>query len=36
MHTLEVVNAGPAAAGDNAGSLLVLAAVNVTTIQTAG
>ncbi|KAL1945769.1 hypothetical protein VTO73DRAFT_1771 [Trametes versicolor] len=36
MHTLEVVNAGPAAAGDSAGSLLVLAAVNVTTIQTAG
>ncbi|OJT15425.1 hypothetical protein TRAPUB_8013 [Trametes pubescens] len=36
MHTLEVVNAGPAAAGDNAGSMLVLAAVNVTTIQSAG
>ncbi|KAI0633226.1 hypothetical protein C8Q77DRAFT_772034 [Trametes polyzona] len=36
MHTLEVVNAGPAAvAGDNAGSLLVLAAVNVTTVEEA-
>ncbi|KAI0823615.1 hypothetical protein BC628DRAFT_1324565 [Trametes gibbosa] len=35
MHTLEIVNAGPSGAGDDAGSLLVLAAVNVTAIQSA-
>ncbi|KAI0358548.1 hypothetical protein OH77DRAFT_1397027 [Trametes cingulata] len=36
MHTIEVVNAGPFGAGDDAGSLLVLAAVNVTTVENAG
>lgn len=35
MHTIEVINAGPTGAGDGAGSLLVLGAVNVTTIQPA-
>ncbi|KAI0709554.1 hypothetical protein C8T65DRAFT_708394 [Cerioporus squamosus] len=36
MHSIEVVNAGPAGAGDDAGSLLVLGAVNVTTMQPPG
>ncbi|KAI8994010.1 hypothetical protein BD414DRAFT_411509 [Trametes punicea] len=36
MHIIEVVNAGPSGAGDDAGSLLVLAAVNVTTVESAG
>ncbi|KAI0373937.1 hypothetical protein BV20DRAFT_589765 [Pilatotrama ljubarskyi] len=36
MHTIEVVNAGQTGAGDGAGSLLVLAAVNVTIVQNAG
>ncbi|PIL35964.1 hypothetical protein GSI_01624 [Ganoderma sinense ZZ0214-1] len=35
MHTIEVINTGPTGAGDGAGSLLVLGAVNVTTIQPA-
>ncbi|KAI0775816.1 hypothetical protein BD413DRAFT_470817 [Trametes elegans] len=36
MHFIEVVNAGPDGAGDNAGTLLVLSAVNVTTVQSTG
>ncbi|TFK80327.1 hypothetical protein K466DRAFT_637744 [Polyporus arcularius HHB13444] len=36
MHSIEVVNAGPAGAGDGAGSLLVLGAVNVTSMQPPG
>ncbi|KAI9067273.1 hypothetical protein FKP32DRAFT_1609454 [Trametes sanguinea] len=36
MHVIEVVNAGPSDAGDGAGSLLVLAAVNVTTAESSG
>ncbi|KAL7281543.1 hypothetical protein ACG7TL_004860 [Trametes sanguinea] len=36
MHVIEVVNAGPSGAGDDAGSLLVLAAVNVTTADSSG
>ncbi|KAI0745858.1 hypothetical protein C8Q76DRAFT_607014 [Earliella scabrosa] len=36
MHTLEVVNAGSSAAGDDAGSLLIVGAVNVTTNENAG
>ncbi|KAI1795592.1 hypothetical protein LXA43DRAFT_970492 [Ganoderma leucocontextum] len=35
MHAIEVINAGPTGAGDGAGSLLVLGAANVTTIQPA-
>ncbi|KAI0675399.1 hypothetical protein C8Q78DRAFT_1114225 [Trametes maxima] len=36
MHHIEVVNAGPSDAGDDAGSLLVFAAVNVTTVENPG
>ncbi|KAH9942359.1 uncharacterized protein BXZ73DRAFT_87965 [Epithele typhae] len=33
MHAIDVVNAGPAGAGDGAGSLLFLSAVNVTRVE---
>ncbi|KAI0645800.1 hypothetical protein C8Q79DRAFT_926934 [Trametes meyenii] len=36
MHHIEVVNAGPSEAGNDAGSLLVFAAVNVTTVENPG
>ena len=36
MHSIEVVNTGSEGAGDGAGTLLVLGAVNVTTMQPPG
>ena len=36
MHEIEVVNNGPTGAGDNAGSLLVLSAMNVTNVEPPG